>query len=199
MPKNLEIQKANQRKHYLANKEKYIAATCFRRKKNKRYIDEYKQGKCCKECGETNVTVFEFHHKNAKTKEILISKAVRDWGLIRIKEELNKCQILCANCHRKLHCQDTPATTKNKKRIKNRKFIVEHKENNPCKHCKESHVACLDFHHLHDKEVEISRAIQDWGLTRLKKEIEKCIVICTNCHRILHDEERNVSGCSSIW
>src|SRR5437868_1253938 len=63
-----------------------------------------------------------------------------------------------------------------------------------CCMCSEKHPACLDFHHRDplEKEMEISRIVQDrgWGIKRLEAEIAKCDVLCANCHRKLHWEER---------
>lgn len=59
-----------------------------------------------------------------------------------------------------------------------------------CVKCGESHIACLDFHHLdpNKKEASISRLIN--STKKLQQEIEKCIVLCSNCHRKLHWEEK---------
>ncbi len=48
--------------------------------------------------------------------------------------------------------------------------------------CGESDFRCLDFHHIDKKEFEISIAMR-YGLNKVIKEIEKCRVICANCHR----------------
>lgn len=52
--------------------------------------------------------------------------------------------------------------------------------------CGEKDVACLDFHHLRDKEFNIANEIKNLSIDNLKKEIDKCIVLCANCHRKLH-------------
>jgi len=58
----------------------------------------------CQICGYNKCAdSLEFHHKDPNTKELTISAAVRAWGPERLVEELNKCIILCANCHRELH------------------------------------------------------------------------------------------------
>lgn len=55
----------------------------------------------------------------------------------------------------------------------------------------------LDFHHRNplEKSFEIStKATGGWGIKTLLKEIEKCDVLCANCHRIHTYEERNNRG-----
>lgn len=62
-----------------------------------------------------------------------------------------------------------------------------------CSICGENHIACLDFHHTDPstKDFDISLMVSN-GLSREKilVEISKCIVLCTNCHRKLHYEEK---------
>lgn len=44
---------------------------------------------------------------------------------------------------------------------------------------------CLDFHHVRDKIIEISRAAHcAWSLGKIKDEMRKCVILCCNCHRI---------------
>ncbi len=58
-----------------------------------------------------------------------------------------------------------------------------------CNHCPEDHPACLDFHHLDPskKEFGISgNSVRDFSWDRILKEIAKCEVLCSNCHRKEH-------------
>jgi hypothetical protein len=59
--------------------------------------------------------------------------------------------------------------------------------------CGESHPACFDFHHTSDdKEIHVGGAIQrGWSFERIMKEIKKCVVLCSNCHRKHHFSERS--------
>ena len=51
----------------------------------------------------------------------------------------------------------------------------------------------LDFHHKGNKEFCISLGVQgSKNLNTIKKEIEKCVVLCANCHRELHAKEKRV-------
>lgn len=63
---------------------------------------EYKGGKCEK-CGyDKCIWVFDFHHLDSKEKDFGISSySILAWD--KVKEELDKCIMLCANCHRELH------------------------------------------------------------------------------------------------
>ena len=58
-----------------------------------------------------------------------------------------------------------------------------------CSNCKETHHACLDFHHLNKEEKLFSIASSVSIRTSIEKiinEIDKCILICSNCHRKEH-------------
>lgn len=90
------------RKHYLANVEQYRQNTRNHRKKNAALIASFK--KKCLVCGETHPAVLEFHHRLSSDKEINLSEVgFRGWSEKRILKEVAKCDILCSNCHRKLH------------------------------------------------------------------------------------------------
>jgi hypothetical protein len=72
-------------------------------------------------------------------------------------------------------------------------FLLEYKQSHPCMHCGESHPGCLDFHHRNpdEKELALAEAVQrSWGIKRITVELAKCDVLCANCHRKHHWEER---------
>ena len=67
-----------------------------------------------------------------------------------------------------------------------------------CTKCGEKHLACLDFHHTSDKENGIAALVSQRTLNIKQQklilaEIQKCIVLCSNCHRKLHWNERRDS------
>jgi hypothetical protein len=73
-----------------------------RRKLIRKSINEYKQLHPCQECGEPRIVCLDFHHEGEK--DICIADALRGgWSLNRVMEEIKKCKVLCANCHRIHH------------------------------------------------------------------------------------------------
>ena len=59
-----------------------------------------------------------------------------------------------------------------------------------CKHCSESRFPCLDFHHRDSgQKIAAIAQVRHWSHERLKAEIEKCDIVCANCHRWLHWQE----------
>jgi hypothetical protein len=78
------------------------------------------------------------------------------------------------------------------KKITTAKF-AEFKATNSCVTCGENHPATLDFHHVEKshKNKKLHNLVKD-GHTwkRIMEEVDKCVVLCANCHRIHHHEER---------
>ena len=102
--KNRELQRKNQRAWYARNSKKHIANVTARDKKRAKEFQAYKNTlECCK-CGEDTACCLDFHHRNPNQKEIEISKAIRfGWGKERLQKEIDKCDIVCKNCHAKIH------------------------------------------------------------------------------------------------
>lgn len=81
------------------------------KKKSSEYQQKLKKlcvkyaGDCCENCGyDKYMGALEFHHKDPKSKDFKISRmgsALTE----RIKKEINKCLLLCANCHREEHAR----------------------------------------------------------------------------------------------
>jgi hypothetical protein len=72
-----------------------------RRRMLKRKSVEYLGGKCRK-CGYNRcLNALEFHHRNRSEKEFHFGYTNRSWE--KLKVELDKCDLLCANCHREEH------------------------------------------------------------------------------------------------
>lgn len=71
------------------------------------WLMEYKSTLKCINCDEDFIGCLEFHHNDPAQKDFTISRMVMDgWGKERILEEIEKCDILCANCHRKWHWEN---------------------------------------------------------------------------------------------
>ena len=74
------------------------------RDKYQKWINDYKRKFGCHWCGIKDERVLEFHHTNPKNKEFSIGHAnYNHFGLDRIKKEIEKCAVICANCHRIIH------------------------------------------------------------------------------------------------
>ena len=117
---NMDKSNENARRYYHSNKESCALRAKEWREKNKEYVlskqredkrlrklwaIEYLGGKCnsCKQ--EFHPAVYEFHHTDPNTKENDPSKMLQ-LSLVRLQAELDKCVLLCANCHRLHHHGD---------------------------------------------------------------------------------------------
>lgn len=151
---------------------------------------EYLGGKC-EMCGETNIFKLCFHHKDPNEKEFNFQE-MRNSRWSKIEKEIVKCVVLCRNCHEKLHKDNDKV---NRYKI-NKKVFLEFKGVNGCEICGYNDCnSSLDFHHLNknDKDFMIGENyitynnIEDLTI-KLAEELDKCIILCKNCHRIEHTD-----------
>jgi 5-methylcytosine-specific restriction endonuclease McrA len=88
---------------YADRREYFIEVVRKRRKKIRAMAIEYKGGKCLL-CGYSKCSEsMEFHHPNSLEKGFGISEKGYTRGWEKVKKELDKCVMLCANCHREVH------------------------------------------------------------------------------------------------
>jgi hypothetical protein len=82
-------------------KNKYYVSK--RRKDLKKELVEYKGG-CCEKCGYNKcIDALDFHHLDPSKKEFGLSKKGLTRSIKILKEEVSKCILVCANCHREIH------------------------------------------------------------------------------------------------
>jgi hypothetical protein len=91
-------------KRKYADRAEYIKkAVAKRRKKIKDMAIQYKGGKCIL-CGYNKCEdALQFHHLDSSKKEFGVAQSglTRSWE--RVKNEIEKCILVCANCHREIH------------------------------------------------------------------------------------------------
>lgn len=71
--------------------------------------------------------------------------------------------------------------------LRNREFLNRVRRRFCCQICGENEPVALDFHHLDplEKDTEVPRLVS-YSRDRLKVEIRKCAILCSNCHRKHH-------------
>lgn len=88
------------RKRNLEQEREYVRK---RRTERRAWFDEILSKLSC-QCGENHPATLDFHHRNPMEKESEVGKMLGD---LRSKEsillEISKCDVMCANCHRKHH------------------------------------------------------------------------------------------------
>lgn len=97
-------QKAYKIDYYNKNKESHYKRNKLTELKLASFIKDLKKEGCFS-CGESSVECLDFHHLNPLEKEIEVSLLTRRGSKKRILKEVEKCIILCANCHRKVHAK----------------------------------------------------------------------------------------------
>jgi len=91
------------------------------------------------------------------------------------------------------YCKACSNINAKERKIRNAKYIWEEKAKGMCFVCGEDHPATLDFHH---RDPETKRkavgklANTGCSLRVIQEEIDKCNIICSNCHRIVHYNEK---------
>ena len=114
-------------------------------------------------------------------------------------------QNVCRECNRKRsrkYYKTNNAKHRKKVRARNKRVVLELKQKIDavkaaygCQLCPENDVVCLDFHHLGKKDFAVASSpyeVQNWE--RIKNEIRKCVVLCSNCHRKVHAGKKQLKG-----
>lgn len=102
--KNKEDQKACAKRFYHTHKEQMkaraIECTKVSRPRNKEYIKEYLRSHPCVDCGNSDIRVLDFDHVYDSKHKCVSTMAQNGSSLGKIKKEIEKCEVRCANCHR---------------------------------------------------------------------------------------------------
>jgi hypothetical protein len=102
--KNINKVRKYRRDWYTKNSDHAKAKVTERRLELKRWFKELKSSMKCNRCPENNPVCLDFHHIGKDSKDANLNEAVhRGWSKQRVLDEISKCEVLCANCHRKEH------------------------------------------------------------------------------------------------
>jgi hypothetical protein len=145
---------------------------------------KYLGGKC-NMCSDTDVRHLIFHHRNPDEKDITIKELLSGTTWERLVKEINKCELLCHNCHNEYHFNMYKNINTNKH------VFLQHKgiKCNNCSYDKCS--ASLHFHHI-DKTNKSFKLSDKTKYSNYKTifdieqnvidELNKCEILCANCH-----------------
>jgi hypothetical protein len=204
------------REHYQRNTASYLKRIAKNnqriREKNRQRLHNYLSTERCLDCGIQDLAVLEFDHRDPLLKEYDVSALVGaafSWSTVL--REIAKCDVVCANCHRKRtarqfgwHKVAEPRPTllphlpkrgtADYERIKSRRSGLARRHRNrllawqyladhPCIVCGVGDPVVLDFDHLGDKSRDVGWLIAAGCRATILNEISKCRVLCANCHR----------------
>lgn len=99
------------RDSYQRNKEsakiRCAKAAKVRILERRKFVYSYLTEHPCVQCGESDPVVLEFDHIDRDIKDANICRAIwANWSMKRLLAEIAKCQVLCANCHRRKTAKD---------------------------------------------------------------------------------------------
>lgn len=149
----------------------------------------YLGGECVK-CSETNPFKLTFHHRDPNEKEFQYNN-YKNYRWSFLKKELDKCDLLCQNCHRELHY----GLDNLDNRRGSKKIYLEY-AGGECVKCGYSDCpAALTFHHRNPEEKEFwigglserINSVHELG-EKIKNELDKCDLLCANCHVVEHSD-----------
>lgn len=185
------------KKYYLETPDKNIARMSHRTRRNiliqEITIPLLKKG--CYDCKKFHENAMEFDHvKGEKLVNIseIAKMRVDDKEMVSLlKEELQKCEVRCVNCHKKetyarqrINKRRTFLINPNKVPEKQR-YIYQNLVDHGCIDCKNKDLDVLEFDHVNGSKI-LSIGImaqQNFSLKQIDEEIAKCEVRCGNCHR----------------
>lgn len=93
------------KEHYARDRASYVRRARARRKTERprisALIDEYLRSHPCVDCGERELAVLDFDHRDRAEKELAVGRLKTTGTWSRILREIAKCDVRCANCHRR--------------------------------------------------------------------------------------------------
>jgi hypothetical protein len=166
------------------------------------YVKDIKKHRICSEngCKESRPEALCFHHNPEYKKRDSVSRMAitSKYSLEDLKQEIQKCELICQNCHRERHADTQRFNGKSQDTDdKNTKagLVRTLKKEGSCSNedCDESQPYCLDFHHIKEenKNASIDKIVGEGDMKELKSELEKCELLCVNCHMIKHSTRQS--------
>lgn len=93
------------REHYRRRRDPYLKRARARKRAERirilAAVTEYLRGQPCLDCGESDILLLDFDHRERATKVAPVSRLAR-WASLRVVlDEIAKCDVRCVNCHRR--------------------------------------------------------------------------------------------------
>lgn len=159
----------------------------------------------CKECRKSNNRLKREEFKKSHNKPCMDCGGSFDWYCmdfdhvrgIKVErvsaikkslkiEEIRKCELVCSNCHRiRTFKNRKPISDSAPNRIKENRELIRNAKSTPCMECGGVFpIEVMDFDHR-DPSKKLSQigAMYSYKKDSILEEINKCDVVCSNCHR----------------
>lgn len=122
---NPKKQKEWSKKHYEENKKDYIKRAADKKKQQRAEWEVFKATLSCTQCGENHPAALDFHHVVRAPSNRKVHRLVANGTITKAREEIKKCVVLCANCHRKLHHEEHQEKLRRRKKKAKKKASGE--------------------------------------------------------------------------
>ena len=129
----------------------------------------------------------DFDHRDTKTKLGRISHMSKRLPWDQVLEEVAKCDLVCACCHRlRTYKQGNAYLRSMSRRYKYHRAIVDElKSSSPCTDCGLKRKACqMDFDHVEQQKTTHPSWLLTAPTEKLLTELNNCQLVCANCHRV---------------
>jgi hypothetical protein len=158
-----------------------------------RLVLEHLRDRSCADCEEHDPIVLEFDHVGEKRAEVsvLVRRGVRASAL---RLELDRCDVVCANCHRRrtalragwrrFDLERPVRPWRSRSQERNVRHVVAALAAVGCLDCGERDPCVLEFDHIGEKTGGVMQlARREVSVAMLDAEMARCEVRCVNCHR----------------
>ncbi len=178
------------------------------------FMNELKSGPCI-DCGKLFAPeCMDFDHLDGYKRECIEFNELRGAAKSKILAEIAKCELVCSNCHRiRTHLRifiknnyilsiNIENSRRKSSQIAKKKFynLINSFRTAPCQDCNKCYpFVCMDFDHIDSttKKYNVTSMLHCEEKDILK-EIAKCELVCSNCHRSRTKERKNTNKKHSI-
>lgn len=154
----------------------------------------------CTDCGGLFAPhQMDFDHREGTTKRFRLTEGgaqLRPRSVV--VAEAAKCDVVCADCHRirtqRRHAARPTVLVGTSRRLEQKREVwrsqarlLDQLRDRPCTDCGDRFPPCaMDFDHRQpgSKRYTVTRMIGRAGIARILAEVEKCDIVCANCHRL---------------
>jgi hypothetical protein len=186
------------RAYYQRNREDEIARVRVRQDATRDLLRTLRERPCAECGGSFRPYQMDFDHRDPADKSFRITSGRAMLApLPRLIAEVDKCDVVCANCHRLRTWRQGPVTARRsvpasksleRKRASWRAHaaMLDAIKLRPCADCGSTFPPCaMDFDHRSPatKRTAVSRMIGRAGMASILAEVAKCDIVCANCHR----------------
>lgn len=192
-------QRRANREYYRRNRSRELARVRARQDATRDRLRVLRERPCA-DCGETfRAHQMDFDHRDPTEKSFRLSSSRAMLASeVDLHREIEKCDIVCANCHRvrtvraerlrsgSSSTKRTKETERWRARRRAQGWMLAQLRDRPCVDCRKTFLPfVMEFDHRDPatKRSTVTRMLGRAGLDGILAEVAKCDIVCVNCHR----------------